>query len=81
VKDFWVQTGSFANKSRADKARHFLSDKGIVSIVTNSLVNGGTFYRVRVGPYASKAEANYWLGLIKEIDGFEKSQVWESARL
>jgi len=76
--NYWVQTGSFKSKNRADNAKDFLAGKGITSIVFDSKVNGQTVYRVRVGPYTSKSEADYWLSLIKEIDGMENSQVWKS---
>jgi DedD protein len=38
-------------------------------------------YRVRIGPYTSQNEADYWLAMVKSIDGFEKSQVWETQSL
>jgi DedD protein len=77
-RDYWVQAGSYSTKERADGVKKSLDDKGITSIVTNQQVNGQTFFRVRVGPYTSKNEAEYWLAMIKSIDGFENSQVWES---
>jgi DedD protein len=75
---FWVQTGSFSVKAGADTAKENLSSRGLTPIVTNSEVQGKTFYRVRIGPYGSKGEADYWLGLVKAISGFEDSQVWKS---
>jgi DedD protein len=75
---FWVQTGSFAAKVRADGVKETLSSKGITAIIENRDVEGRTFYRVRVGPYTSRNEADYWLSLIKSINGFEDSQVWKS---
>ncbi|MDR1374836.1 MAG: SPOR domain-containing protein [Treponema sp.] len=76
--DFWVQTGSFSTLVRADGVRETLSTKGIASIIENREVEGKTFYRVRIGPYTSRNEANYWLSLIKTIQGFEESQIWQS---
>jgi DedD protein len=64
--------------SRAQGARETLAAKGITSIIENRDVNGTTFFRVRVGPYTSKNEADYWLALIKNINGFENSQVWQT---
>jgi hypothetical protein len=34
---------------------------------------------VRVGPYTSQAEADYWLSLIKMLEGFEDSQVRQTS--
>ncbi|MDR2210732.1 MAG: SPOR domain-containing protein [Spirochaetaceae bacterium] len=80
-RDFWVQAGSFSTRERADGVKHTLDDKGISAIVTNQEINGNTYYRVRVGPYTSQNEADYWLAMIKSIDGFQDSQVWESQSL
>jgi DedD protein len=76
--DYWVQTGSFTAKIRAENVRETLALKGIVSIIENREVDGKTWYRVRMGPYTSEAEANYWLTLVKTIEGFSDSQVWQS---
>jgi DedD protein len=73
--DYWVQTGAFTAKVRAEGVKETLSSKGITSIIENREVDGKTWYRVRVGPYTSENEANYWLALVKSIDGFADSQV------
>ena len=73
--DFWVQTGAFSTVTKAEVVKETLSNKGITSIIENGNVNGQTLFRVRVGPYTSKNEADYWLSLIKSINGFEESQV------
>ena len=77
-RDFWVQAGSFSTRDRADGVKSTLGTKGISAIVTNQEINGNTYYRVRVGPYTSQNEADYWLAMIKSIDGFQESQIWES---
>lgn len=79
--DYWVQAGSFSTRERADGVKHTLDDKGIAAMVTNQEINGNTYYRVRVGPYSSQNEADYWLAMIKSIDGFQDSQIWESQSL
>ena len=76
--DYWVQTGAFSTVATAEGVKSTLSSKGITSIIENRDVNGTTFFRVRVGPYTSQNEADYWLSLIKSIDGFEDSQVRQS---
>jgi DedD protein len=72
---YWVQTGAFSTKIRAESAKESLASKGITSIIDNRDIDGKTWYRVRVGPYTSETEANYWLALVKSIDGFADSQV------
>jgi DedD protein len=78
---WWVQTNSYSKKAYADNAKKFLESKGITSVVMNGNVGGKTYYRVRVGPYSSQAEADYWLSLIKTIEGMENSLVWKSSSL
>jgi DedD protein len=76
--NYWVQTGAFSTKARAEGVNETLSTKGINSLIENRDIDGKTFFRVRVGPYTTKNEADYWLALIKSIHGFEESQVWKS---
>lgn len=81
---YWVQTGSFPTRTQADKAREILASKGLTAIIENGDVKGKTWYRVRVGPYTSQNEADYWLSLIKSINGkpyidLASSIVWQSS--
>ena len=73
--NFWIQAGAFSSKVRAELVKESLEAKGIASIIENRNINGRTYYRVRVGPYLSENEANYWLPLVRSIDGFALSQV------
>jgi DedD protein len=73
--NYWVQTGAFSTKIRAEGAKESLASKGIASVIDNRDIDGKTWYRVRVGPYISETEANYWLALVKSIDGFAESQI------
>ena len=77
-RDYWVQAGSYSTRERADGVKNSLSIKGISAIVSNQEINGNTFYRVRIGPYTPQNEADYWLAMVKSIDGFQDSQIWES---
>jgi DedD protein len=80
---YWVQTGSFPSRTQADKAREILAARGLTAVIENGDVKGETWYRVRVGPYTSQNEADYWLSLIKSINGkpyidLASSIVWQS---
>jgi DedD protein len=75
---FWIQTGAFTSINKAEGAKDYLAARGITSIIEDPVINGKTWYRVRVGPYTTRDEANYWLALVKSIDGFSASQVWET---
>ena len=76
INDYWVQTGAFRTKVRAEGVKDSLADKGITSVISNyDDTNGETWYRVRVGPYTTESEAKYWLALVQSIEGFGGSQV------
>lgn len=80
INDYWIQTGAFIAKVRADDAKELLESKGLTSIIENREIDGKTWYRVRLGPYTSETEANYWLALVKSIDGFNESQIRQTVR-
>jgi DedD protein len=79
--DFWVQTGAFSTVANAEGVKETLASKGIASIIDNRIIDGRPLFRVRVGPYTSISEANYWLSLIRSIDGFQDSQVRQTQSL
>ena len=73
--DYWIQTGAFTVLSGAESVKQTLADKGITSIIENRNIGDVLYFRVRIGPYTTQNEADYWLNLIKSINGFENSQV------
>jgi len=79
--DFWVQTGAFSTIASAEGVKETLSSRGITSVIENRNIDGRNLFRVRVGPYTSQNEANYWLALIQSMDGFEDSQVRQTPSL
>lgn len=73
--DYWVQTGSYSSKARAEAVKEQLQARGITSIIEVKEIAGKTYYRVRIGPYTSQKEAQYWLSLVKNLDGFSESYI------
>lgn len=74
VTRFWVQVAAYSNKKTAENARSVLSDKKINSdIYTYEDNKSKLFYRVRVGPFTTKSEAEYWQSKIAEISDFAKA--------
>lgn len=73
--DYWIQTGAFSTIDKAENVKQDLANRGITSIIENRTVDGRNLFRVRVGPYTTHNEANYWLALIRSMNGFEDSQV------
>jgi cell division septation protein DedD len=77
VTEYWIQTGSFSNKINAEKARESLTARYLNAEIFTKDVAGKTSFRVRVGPYKTKTEAEYWLGTVKEMKDFAGSYVSE----
>jgi len=75
VLEYWIQAGSFSSRSRAESSSQSLSEKGFSNLITIKTVDSKDFFRVRMGPYLSKAEAEKFLQWVKEIDSYEKSYI------
>ncbi len=74
ITRFWVQVAAYSNKKTAENARSVLSDKKINSdIYTYEDNKSKLFYRVRVGPFTTKSEAEYWQSKITEISDFARA--------
>lgn len=72
---YWVQAASFTNKRSADNARTELDENKIpAEVFTYKDKKDTLFYRVRVGPYTTKSEAEYWKGRIGSLDFFKDTQ-------
>ncbi len=75
VKEYWIQTGSYSSASRAEEVVQALADKGLAAKTSTRQLDGQTHFRVRVGPYASRAEADKFLAWLQAIKGFETSYI------
>lgn len=75
VTEYWIQAGSFSSASRAEEVSRRLEERGLATRTITRDLNGKTHFRVRVGPYASRAEAEKFLGWIQELKGFETSYI------
>ncbi|MGI5173697.1 SPOR domain-containing protein [Treponema sp. OMZ 840] len=72
---YWVQAASFTHKDNAEHARSILADEKIpAEVFTHQDKSGKTYYRLRVGPYTTESEAEYWNSRIKLIDHFSTTQ-------
>lgn len=77
LKKYWVQVASVTAKKRADEARSELeSNKMPVNVFTYKGKDNIIYYRIRVGPYASKEEAEYWKGKISCISLFKDEKCY-----
>jgi DedD protein len=75
VTEYWIQAGSFSSASRAEEVSRRLEERGLAARTTTRDLNGKTHFRVRVGPYSNKAEAEKFLDWIRELKGFETSYI------
>lgn len=75
ITQFWVQVAAYSNKKGAEAARSALDANKIPSdIFTYRDNKDKLFYRVRVGPYTTKSEAEYWRTRIYAISEFAKAE-------
>ncbi|MBE6350312.1 MAG: hypothetical protein E7062_06140 [Spirochaetaceae bacterium] len=72
---YWIQAASFTSKKNAEDARTTLSEQKISSEIFTYESKGKTYYRVRIGPYVTKTEAEYWKGRIELVKGFENCYI------
>jgi DedD protein len=71
--EYWIQTGSYKSQSKAEELATLLGSKGLTGRVFSATAKTDTFYRVRIGPYSSKGEAEKFLGMVKQLQGLEES--------
>lgn len=75
ITQFWVQVAAYSNKKGAEGARSRLDENKIpADIFTYKDSKDNMFYRVRVGPYTTKSEAEYWRTKIVKIDDFANAE-------
>jgi len=75
VDEYWIQAASFTSRGRADELKQGLAEKGVAVLISVKDISGKSYYRVRVGPYDSKPEAEGWLGRLKELPGCTEAYV------
>ncbi|MDR1867444.1 MAG: SPOR domain-containing protein [Treponema sp.] len=79
---YWVQVGSFSTQARAELVRANL--KNVVSsepTIEKIDINGTPYFRVRLGPYTNKGDADHWCETVRSIADFKGSLVWQVPRV
>jgi cell division protein FtsN len=77
VTQDWVQAASFETKKNADTARGTLEENRIPGeVFTYTGSDGRLYYRVRVGPYETKSEAERAQTVLRRIKNFESNQTF-----
>ena len=71
---YWIQVTALTSRKSADAARDVLDQNQITAdVFTYKDKKDQLFYRVRVGPYTTKSEAEYWQTKIAKIDNFKNN--------
>lgn len=68
---YWIQIGSFSSRSRADELRKLAINLGHAGQITPHDTDGVTMHRVRIGPYASRPEADQLLGKLRSVNDMD----------
>lgn len=72
IIQYWIQVTALTSRKSADEARSKLDENQITAdVFTYTNNKNQLFYRVRVGPYTTKSEAEYWRTKIAKIDTFK----------
>ncbi|SIQ51457.1 Sporulation related domain-containing protein [Alkalispirochaeta americana] len=77
VTEYWIQLIASPSRDRVAQAEQTLASRDLGGRVTTRNVDGQIFYRLRVGPYKSKAEAEQFLQWVRAIEGFEEAYISE----
>jgi len=73
--DYWIQTGSYKSQGKAEELATLLEGKGLNGRVFSYAAKGATYFRVRIGPYGNKGEAEKFLSIVKQIQGLDSSYI------
>ena len=72
---YWVQVIASGNVSTAENIRDSLAEKGLPSRVLTQNTGNDLVYRVRLGPFDTKDEAENNAGTVRKIEGYADSYV------
>jgi DedD protein len=75
IQEYWIQTASYTSRTRAETLSERLGQMGIAGAIKTREIDGTTYFRVRIGPYRNRDEADKFLGYIKGIQGLESSYI------
>jgi len=78
VQVYWIQVGSYSSLTKAENVSSYLKGKGLTSTVQSKEVNGNAVYRVRIGAFNTKEEADKFSTQVKALNGYEESFVIQS---
>lgn len=74
-EEYWIQLISSPSLDTVERARRRLNEWTISGLITSITRDETTYYRLRVGPWIEKAEAEKFLDWIQRIEGFGTSYI------
>lgn len=77
VTEYWIQLIASPSRDRVSQAERTLTDHDLGGRITTRDVEGQVFYRLRVGPYETEAEAQQALRWVRSIEGFGDAYISE----
>lgn len=81
VTVYWIQVGSYKDLTKAEEVRTYLLREDVSSEIQTRAVDGTTYYRVRIGAFQSKGEADKFLNPIRDMKNFEESYVVQTTMI
>lgn len=79
TEQYWIQLIASTRRDTVEAAQKVLQEHNLDGRITTVNVGDVDYFRLRVGPYENKSEAEKFLGWIKEISGFDGSYISEVA--
>lgn len=73
---YWVQVISSPNRDTVEQAGQRLREHQLGSRIVTREINGTLYYRLRLGPFAVREEAEKFLGWVRRIDGFADAMIF-----
>lgn len=73
---YWVQVISSPNRDTVEQAGQRLREHQLGSRIVTREINGTLYYRLRLGPFAVRDEAEKFLGWVRRIDGFADAMIF-----
>jgi len=73
---YWVQAISSPNRDTIEQAGRTLREHQLGTRILTKEIGGTTYFRLRLGPFAVREEAEKFLGWVIEIDGFSDSMIF-----
>ncbi len=78
IKHFWIQVGSFSLLSTAEAQQSIIKKMGLQSTISTTQSKGNTLYRLRIGPFTQKDEAQHYLSQLSETKSYSGSYITET---